>query len=336
MILLTGGTGLVGSHVLFEITRSKIPVRAIYRDASRIQNVKKVFDFYSKGTPHNFELIEWFEADVLDLIQLEDAFVGITEVYHCAAMVSFARRDFNKMMRINREGTNNLLNFSLENKVRKFGYISSTAAIGGQVDSLTTENTKWKQSPKTSGYSITKYSAEKEVWRAKEEGLDVLIVNPSVVIGAGNWNESSMTIFRTVNNGLKFYTPGQNALVDARDIATVLVKLMNSDIKNDRFLLISENLPFKNSLQQIAKALGKKGPTIATPKWMIGLAWRLSALVALITRKSPTITKDSANSAFAKMEYSNEKITKLLNYHFIPVKDAIQNAVEFYRFSQKK
>ena len=334
MILLTGGTGLVGSHLLYEITRSNTPVRAIYRDAKRIERVKKVFDFYSKGAPNNFELIEWVEADVLDLVQLEDTFAGITEVYHCAAMVSFARRDFSKMMHINREGTNNVLNLSLEYKIKKFGYISSTAAIGGQENTLTTEDTKWKQSPKTSGYSITKYSAEKEVWRAVEEGLDVVIVNPCLVIGAGNWDESSMTIFRTVKKGLKFYTPGQNALVDARDIATILVRLMQSEVKNDRFLIISENLPFTLSLQQIAAGLGKKGPTIATPRWLIGLAWRLSALGAWITGSKPTITRDSANSAFAIMEYSNEKVSKLLDYKFIPVKEAIQNAVDFHRFSE--
>jgi len=334
MVLLTGGTGLVGSHLLYELIQSKTPVRAIYRDAKRIQQVRRVFDFYAKDQPHDFDLIDWVEADVLDLVQMEDAFQGITEVYHCAAMVSFAKRDFTKMMHINREGTNNILNLSLAFKVKKFGYVSSTAAIGGQVNTLTTEETKWKQSPKTSGYSITKYSAEKEVWRAVEEGLDVVIVNPCVVIGAGNWNESSMTIFRTIKKGLKFYTPGQNALVDARDIASILVKLMESEVKNDRFLVISENLPFKSSLQQIATAMRKKGPTISTPKWLIGIAWRLSALGAWIRGVNPTITRDSANSAFATMEYSNEKISKLLNYTFIPVKDAIQNAVEFHRYEK--
>jgi len=335
MILVTGGTGLVGSHLLYEISKSKTPIRAIYRDVKRIHRIKKLFDFYSKGLPHHFELIEWVEADVLDLVQLEDAFAGITEVYHCAAMVSFGRRDFSKMMHVNREGTNNVLNLSLEYKIKKFGYISSTAAIGGQENTLTTEDTKWKQSPTTSGYSITKYSAEKEVWRAVEEGLDVVIVNPCLIIGAGNWDESSMTIFRTLKKGLKFYTPGKNALVDARDIATILVRLMNSEVKNERFLIISENLTFKSSLQQIAKGLGKKAPSILTPKWLVGLAWRLSALWAWIGGSKPTITRDSANSAFSNMEYSNEKITKLLDYTFIPVKDAIRNAVDFQTFNEQ-
>lgn len=335
MILVTGGTGLIGSHLLYELMKTEQSVRAIYRDSKRISRVKMLFDYYSSSTSHSFDNIEWVEADVLDIVSLEDALEGITQVYHCAALVSFAKKDFSRLIKINREGTFNLVNLCIEKGVQKFGHISSTAAIGGQQNQLTTEATKWKQSPRTSGYAISKYSSEKEVWRAVEEGMDVVILNPSVIIGAGDWNESSMTIFRTVQNGLKFYTPGQNALVDARDVATVFVKLMKSDVKNERFLCISENVPFKSYLQQIAERLSVKAPSINTPKWLIGVVWRIVGVVAWLRGKHPTITKETAHSAFSTMEYSNEKVSKLLDYKFIPVKDAIDNAVKAEEYFKK-
>lgn len=331
MILLTGGTGLIGSHLLVELLKTESSVRAIYRDPARIQNVKKLFDYYSIDGNHNFDSIEWVKADVLDLVSLEDAFVGVTHVYHCAAIVSFGKRDFSKMMKINREGTNNMLNLSLANSIKKFAHVSSTAAIGGIEGKLTTEQTKWTQSPRISGYAVTKYSSEKEVWRAHEEGLDVVIINPSVIIGAGSWDESSMTIFKSIEKGLKFHTPGQNAFVDARDVARMLIQLMNSDIKNERFLCISENVPFKVLFQKIANQLNIKGPTIATPKWLIGFTWRLVGFYSWLTRQQPTITKETAHSAFSTMEYSNEKIKQALNVEFISVDDAIENAVRFHR-----
>jgi dihydroflavonol-4-reductase len=333
MILVTGGTGLIGSHLLYELMKSDLPVRAIYRDKLRIDRVRKLFDFYSNGNPHRFNNIEWVNADVLDIVSLEDAFVGVTHVYHCAAQVSFVRRDFKKMMKINREGTSNMLSFALANNIQKFGHVSSTAAIGGQENELTTEKTKWIASDKTSGYAVTKYSSEKEVWRAKEEGMDVLILNPSVIFGAGDWNESSLTIFRSVKKGLKFYTPGQNAFVDARDVATIFKKLMESDVKNERFLCISENVKFRDVFQSIAKRMGKKGPTISTPKWLVGFAWRLAGIWAWLTRTTPSITKETVKSAFSTMNYSNEKVCKTLDYTFISVDDAIENALKFDAFA---
>jgi len=335
MILITGGTGLIGSHLLYELMKDDLPVRAIYRDKSRINKVRKLFDFYSERKSHHFEKIQWVEADILDLVSLEDAFVGVTQVYHCAAQVSFVRRDFKRMMKINREGTSNMLSFASACNIRKFGHISSTAAIGGLENELSTEKTKWSATDRTSGYAVSKYSSEKEVWRAKEEGLDMVILNPSVILGAGDWNESSLTIFRSVKKGLKFYTPGQNAFVDARDIATIFKKLMNSDVKNERFLCVSENVKFRDIFQRIAKRMGKKGPTLSTPKWMVGLAWRLAGIWAWLSRSTPIITKETAKSAFSTMSYSNEKVSKELDYSFISVDDAIDNAVKFRAFDQK-
>lgn len=328
MVLVTGGTGLLGSHLLYELVQTGHTVRALYRNSKRIECVRALFDYYSEGKPHGFEQIEWVQGNVLDVISLQDALVGIEQVYHCAAYVSFHKGDFQRLIKINREGTTNLVNLCLEMGIRKFGHVSSTASIGGIEGELVTENTKWKLSPRTSGYAISKYCSEREVWRAAEEGMEVIILNPCVMIGAGNWDESSMTIFRSIDKGLKFYTSGQNAFVDARDVARIFVRLMDSDIHNERFLCISENMKFQDLFQHIARALDKKGPRISTPKWLMGTAWRLSSVAAFFSGRRPTITRETAKSAFSVMAYSNEKIRKTLDYTFIPVEEAVKNAVK--------
>ena len=330
MIFVTGGTGLLGSHLLFELTKSATPVKAIFRNTSKLEVVKRVFQFYDQQNGlERYNSIQWVNCDVLDVVTLAEEMEDCTHVYHCAAIVSFHKRDFNAIMKVNREGTANIVNCALDLGIEKLCYVSSTAAIGnGNNDPIVTEETKWKQSPTTSGYSIAKYSAEKEVWRGIEEGLNAVIVNPCVIIGAGDWNESSMTMFRTIDKGLKFYTEGENAFVDARDIAEIMQKLMLSEIQNERFLCIGENAAFKTLFDKIALRLNKKQPTILVKPWLMGITWRLMALISLLPRIKSPITQETARSAFGKTVYSNEKIKKALDFKFRTLDEMVENAVE--------
>ena len=327
MVLVTGGTGLLGSHLLVRLAQDGQKVRVLFRSTQKIERVRKVFDYYflDKSATY-FDLLEWIEGDILDLYTLGQAFDGVTHVYHCAGFVSFAQRDFTKLMKINREGTANVVNFCLKYHVQKLVYVSSTAAIGGDEGAIITEQTKWVQSPDTSPYSISKYSAEKEVWRGIEEGLTAVIVNPSVIFGAGNWDESSLTILRTVANGFPFYTNGSNAFVDARDVAEIMVQLMKSDSINERYLCLGESISFKELMTMIALKLQKKPPHINTPKWMMGLTWRIASFVSLFTGKSPAITKYSSKTAFGNKVYANDKIKYTLNFQFRNLNDTIENA----------
>ena len=329
MIFVTGGTGLLGSHLLFELTKSATPVKAIFRNASKLEVVKRVFQFYDQQNGlERFNSIQWVNCDVLDVVTLAEEMEGSSHVYHCAAIVSFHRRDFNAIMKVNREGTANVVNCALDLGIEKLCYVSSTAAIGnGNNDPIVTEETKWKQSPTTSGYSIAKYSAEKEVWRGIEEGLNAVIVNPCVIIGAGDWNESSMTMFRTIDKGLKFYTEGENAFVDARDIAEIMQKLLSSDIKNERFLCIGENAAFKTLFDKIAVRLNKKPPTILVKPWLMGITWRLMALISLLPKIKSPITQETARSAFGKTVYTNEKVKAALGFEFRGLDEMVENAV---------
>ncbi|WP_107037205.1 NAD-dependent epimerase/dehydratase family protein [Brumimicrobium mesophilum] len=332
MVFVTGGTGLLGSHLLVELTQQHDQITAIYRDESKISTVEKCFAFYlGENAYFHFKKIVWRKCDILDIPSLEEELEGHKIVYHCAAIVSFSKRDFIQMMEINRYGTANMVDLSLDLGVEKFCYVSSTAAVGNkdipeqlEVD----ENGKWVLTDETSGYSVTKYSAEKEVWRGIEEGLNAVMVNPSVIFGAGDWNESSMKIFKTIDKGLKFYSPGANSFVDARDVATIMVELMNRDIFNERFLCIGENSSFKHLFELISKELNQKPPSKKVNPMLMGITWRLSVFWAVLTFSKPLITKSAAKNAFNTIKYSNQKVKNAINFEFHSLEDTVENAVQ--------
>jgi nucleoside-diphosphate-sugar epimerase len=332
MIYVTGGTGLLGSHLLVELTKEQSSIRATYRSEEKRIQTRQLFKFYY---PENWETkfaqIEWVKGDILDVPFLLESMQDCEYIYHCAALVSFHKNDFNRLIKINREGTANIVNACLELNVKKLCYVSSTAAIGSSTnssDDLISEKTKWKNTPTTSGYSISKYNAEREVWRGIEEGLNAIMVNPCVILGAGNWNDSSLTIFRTLEKGLKFYPPGSNATVDARDVSTVMIALMKSDIHSDRFLCIGSNQSFYDLMSEIAKQLNVKSPTIKTGRFIVEVARRFSWFFSLFSSKKPSITKETVQSLFGNSFYDNAKIKKAIGYEFKPLNETIENAIK--------
>lgn len=333
MILVTGGTGLVGSHLLFRLAQGAIPVRAIKRTSSNTELVKKIFGYYAAEGEKLFSKIEWVEGDVTDIFSLEDALEGVEKVYHCAAIVSFDPRDQAKMEKTNAEGTANVVNACLDAKVKKLCYVSSVAALGRTRDNseLIDENTQWKTSPENSFYAITKYNAEREVWRGAEEGLDVVMVNPCVIIGPSDWNVSSSMMFRVAYNGLKIYAEGSNAFVDVRDVAECMEKLMESEIKSERFLTTSENLPFKKVFDTVLREFGKKETRIKVRPWMSAVGWRVEKWKTKVFGGQPRITRETAMAAHQHYCYSSEKIKNRLGHQFIPVEEAVKNACGFYK-----
>lgn len=337
MIFITGGTGLLGSHVLVELLKRNKKVRALRRASSNMDTVHAVFShFFESKAKAYFNQIDWVEGDILDIVSLEEGIKGCTTVYHCAALVSFKKRDFKNLMKINKEGTANVVNTCLAQGVKRLCYVSSTAAIGrSELKEFYDETNRWVTDRGNSNYAISKYSAENEVWRGKEEGLEVVIINPSIILGVGDWNNSSLTLFKTIKEGLKFYTPGTNAFVDARDAAFVLCELAERNIINERFLVISENVPYKKLFEQIAKAFGVKAPSIAVKKWMAQVAWRIEGVLAFLFRKSQNITKETAKSAMETHKYDNSKVKKqLVDFEFIPINQSIEHAVSFFKKSK--
>ena len=329
MIYVTGGTGLLGSHLLVELTKENNVISAIFRSEEKKRQTEKVFQFYfQEEWEKNYSKIKWIKGDILNIPFLLDSMAGCDFVYHCAALVSFHKNDFNSLIKINREGTANIVNVCLAVKVKKLCYVSSTAAIGGNDYELISEKTKWKNTPTTSGYSISKYNAEREVWRGIEEGLDAVMVNPCVILGAGNWNDSSLTIFRTLQKGLKFYPSGSNATVDARDVSSIMITLMKSGISAERFLCIGSNQSFYELMTEISKQLHVKAPSVKTSRFIVEIARRMSWFISLFSSKKPSITKETVQSLFGEKSYDNSKIKNAIGFEFRSLEETIENSVK--------
>ena len=312
-----------------DLSSSETSIRAIYRSEKKRAQVQELFKFrHPQNWKSLFDKIEWLKGDILDIPFLIESIQGCNKVYHCAALVSFHPKDFTLLLKINREGTANIVNVCLSEKVEKLCYVSSTAAIGQDSKKITNENTKWKNKPTTSAYSVSKYSAEKEVWRGIEEGLNAVMVNPCVILGAGNWNDSSLTIFRTLRKGVKFYPPGSNAIVDARDVSEIMVKLMESNISSERYLCIGQNQSFKTLMEAISSELKVKPPTIAVKRFIVSIVQKLASFGSFFTRKKPSITSETVESLFSHHEYDNSKICDGLNYKFKTLEETIEYSVK--------
>lgn len=326
MILVTGGTGLVGSHLLYELVKNHQKVRAIYRNKAKIEAVKKVFSYFTEEVNILFNKIEWIEADILNIPQLTEAFTGITKVYHCAAFISFDVKDYYALRKTNIEGTANIVNLSIANNIEKLCYVSSIATLGNKEDgSLIDEDSFWNPEADNSVYSITKNGAEMEVWRGTQEGLEAVIVNPGIILGAGFWHSGSGLLFKKVNNKLSYYTTGTTGYVDVKDVVQCMVQLMTSSIVNQRFIVVAKNLSFKQCTEIIANHLHVKPPKKQATPLILAIAWRADWLKSFFTGKPRMLTKQNASSALSITNYNNKKIKEALDFNFTPIEKSIEN-----------
>ena len=324
MILVTGGTGLVGAHLLYHLIKNDEKIRAIYRSEERINEVKKVFSFYTNDTSL-ISKIEWFKADITDVPSMIPAFVNIEKVYHCAAFISFNPRDYREMRKVNIHGTAIIINLSIDAKVKKLCFVGSIASVGDSLNGkLITEENEWNKEQDNSGYSITKFGGEMEVWRASQEDVAIVIVNPGVILGSGFWLAGSGKLFSQVYNGFKYYTEGITGFVGVKDVVKAMILLMNSDVKNERFILVSENKSYKEIFFLIADAFGKKRPSMKINLWQTNILWRISAILSLCTKKEPLLSKYSAKSAHEISKYSSEKIKNTINFQFEEIETVVK------------
>ncbi|MEP3838170.1 MAG: NAD-dependent epimerase/dehydratase family protein [Algibacter sp.] len=324
MILVTGGTGLVGAHLLYKLASDNDKVRAIYRNKQKISNTKDVFSCYTDNSDTLFNRIEWVEADLLDISALSDAFIGITKVYHCAAFVSFEPDKYQLLRKTNIVGTANIVNLSISNKIEKLCYVSSIATLGNTLKNTEiTEETIWNPEDDNNVYAITKYGAEMEVWRGTQEGLDAVIVNPGVILGAGIWRYGTGNLFKKAKKGFKYYPSGTVGLVAVNDVIDIMITLMHSQIKNERFILVAENWTYKRFLHALAKAVNAKPPKKQASKRLLNMAWKMDWLKHKLTGKRRQLTKHLVQSLTTEKHYSSTKIKTALNYKFKAVDNTI-------------
>jgi nucleoside-diphosphate-sugar epimerase len=334
MILVTGATGILGRVIVLELLKRGKTVRATKRKSSNLEEVKNSFRFYTENPSEYFEKINWIDVDFDNLNSLEKALEGVEEVYHCAAKVSFHPNDEKKMYHTNIEGTTQLLYACENSSVKKFLFVSSIAVLdgfneNGELDESSDFNPKIDHS----AYAISKHFAEMEVWRASAEGLNTVIVNPGLIIGSGNWNESSGTLFKEL--GENNYTfSGGTSYVDVRDVAKISVELMEKNIFAERFILISENKKYEEIANSIKQKLGKPAVKIV-PNNLLKVAVFLNSILGWLISPLKMANKVNIKSVTEFNKISNQKIKEKLNYEFISVEESLAFHVENYIKSNK-
>ncbi|QCW98594.1 NAD-dependent epimerase/dehydratase family protein [Aggregatimonas sangjinii] len=331
MILVTGGTGLVGSHLLLILLQKGYKVRAVHRKSSNLQAVQKVFSYYVENSAQMFAEIEWMLADINDIPALETAFEDIEKVYHAAALISFDPNDFDKLMKVNVEGTANIVNLCIARKVQKLCYVSSIAAIGPSLDGqpITEENEFTEQHADV--YSRSKYGAELEVWRGSQEGLSVVMINPGVIIGPGFWEGGSGTLFATANKGYSFYPPSGTGFVIVTDVARMMRVAMESKLEKERFIAVAENCSYKEILVHFTTYLGVKPPTKQLQLWQLQLLRLLDIFWNTVTGKGRRITRNGIASLKQRKYYSSRKAEDELNFTFEPIKETIAFSCRIFK-----
>ena len=311
-VLVTGGSGLLGRELITQLLSQGKNVTAIY-------NNTPLDGFDSKD-------LSIVKCNILDVIGLEEVMNGIDELFHCAGKVSFAPGEVNQLYKINVEGTANIVNAALNAAVKKMVHVSSVSSLGRiRQDESITENMQWSEETSNSKYGQSKYLGELEVWRGIAEGLNAVIVNPTIILGPGNWNESSTELFRSAYKELPWYTDGTTGFVDVRDVAKAMIRLMASDITAERFILSGENTSYRDLFNKIADAFNKKRPAKKVTPFLAAIVWRWEAIKSKFTHRAPLITKETAATAFAKVGFDNSKIKKWLpGFEFHQLDDTIQ------------
>ncbi|WP_341226214.1 NAD-dependent epimerase/dehydratase family protein [uncultured Arcticibacterium sp.] len=322
-VLITGATGLLGKEICRQLSKTdKYQLRCLVRSIN------------SQLSPN----IEQVEGDILDLPSLNKALDGIELVIHAAAMVSFHKKDKEKLFLTNVEGTANMVNACDNNKIKKFIHVSSVAALGKPEnildplrETIINEENKWQDSPLNSSYGKSKYLAELEVWRAQAEGLKIAIVNPSVILGEGEWQKSSTQLFNYVKKGNKFYSNGSINYVDVQDVATSIVKLLENNINAERFILSAGKLTYKEFFALIAKHLQKPATSILLKDKLIAFLWRVEAVRSFLTGAKPLITKETSISAKSNFLYDNTKAKSTLDIKFQSPEKTIERVSQYLR-----
>ncbi len=336
MIVVTGATGLIGSHICLELARRGEIVRGMYAAAGSPEGdskkkAERVFRFWEPNQAETLlRRVDWVAGDVLETESLCEAFRGADKVIHAAGLVSFHPRDIHRLYSVNGEGTANVVNAALHSGVRRFVHISSVAALGrSRNGELITEQTEWKTSSRNSVYAVSKFQAEREVWRGKEEGLDILVLNPGVVLGPSGNGGSSASLFDAVLQGLKFYSTGSNGFTNILDIVDAALA-EGENYYGGRYIVVSRNMPYKDILYAVAKGFGLKPPGIAVNSWMTGIVWRAFALKDILTGSRSLITRETVKNASSSYYYSSEKLEKVLGRKMRGIDEIIPDTCRFF------
>jgi dihydroflavonol-4-reductase len=331
-VFVTGATGFLGAHLVCALLQKGYSIKALKRPQSAMSE----FDFISglyfgQERELGVKNLEWVIGDINDYDSLEENIETGQLVYHCAALVSFSQADKALLFKTNVKGTENIVNACLEKKCGKLIYVSSTAAVGRAAPGqMSDETDEWDEKDRPSNYSISKYYAELEVWRGIEEGLNAVIVNPPLIIGPCNWQKTTGRFFINASRNFPFYTKGSNSFVYVEDVCKAMFLLAESAINSERFLVVGENMQWRDFMNTVSDAMGKKRPFIEVTPWIAGMAWRTLGVLAFLIGKRPMVTKESARSSLQKIMFSSNKLKAALNFEFTPMQEAIKKTADTF------
>ena len=329
MILVTGATGLVGAHLLLSLARKHNKLVALYRSKQKKSAVLALFSKNDADHPKLYNRIVWLKAELNDLYQLEKAFKGITQVFHCAALVSLFYYHKEKLLKVNVEGTANIVNFALKNRLEKMIYVSSIAALGESKHSgIIDENSSWNLNAEYTPYAVSKFNAEMEVWRGIQEGLCAVILNPGVVLSATLWNRSSGKILDKIAKGLNFYPTGNIAFVSVEDVVKVsLIAHETNILDQNRFVLVAKNLPYQSFIAQLAKGFGKKSPKYPLKKSYLFLTMVIESLLHSLKIHRRQLSKGLIDAFCSSTKYDGSKIEKVTTFKYEPSKRVFERLI---------
>ena len=337
MILVTGGTGLLGSHLLYDLCQQNESIRAIYRSEKRLKKTQGLFSLLGDPDQELFQKIEWIHCSLLDIPSLETALVEVEQVYHCAGMVSFDPSERKELYRNNVRATARLIDVCLAQGVKRLLYVSSVAAIGKEPGGgPVNEESPWNPN-ESYAYGQSKWEAELEVWRGQQEGLGTVVVNPGIILGTGYWGQGSDLLFSRIYRGLKIYPPGKAAVVSVDNLVRSMQQFMISDIESERFIVVQEHWTYKKLFEHIARSLNKRRPYVPLPHWSLGFLSFLDYCRAKLFRKERRLPPEVVKSLKQPTEYSGQALQKALAFAFDPLEAEIQkNGNRFLAYKKKK
>jgi nucleoside-diphosphate-sugar epimerase len=321
-IFITGTSGLLGSYLIRDLLKqTNLQLISLYRTQKS-----------SLLTDEEIARVHWVQGDLLDVDVLMEAMQGCSQVYHCAGLVSFNPSRAGDLMKINVEGTANMVNAALASGIQKFVHVSSVAAIGRKRNNQTVvETLKWDEAANPSVYGKSKYLGEMEVWRAMGEGLQTVIVNPVIILGKGDWHEGSCATFKKAYDEFPWYTEGISGFVDAADVSRAMIGLMESEIEGERFVVSGENLSYREVFDRMADGFGKKRPSMKVTPFLAALVWRLIRIKSKFTGEEPLLTKETAETAQQKVYFNSDKLLNALpGFRYTPIEDTIKESCEYY------
>jgi nucleoside-diphosphate-sugar epimerase len=320
-VLVTGATGFLGAYLVRLLLMKGYKVRGLKRVTSTFELLADIQD-----------KVEWVDADITDIVALEEAFEGVTFVCHCAAIVSFHPRDMREMHLTNVSGTANIVNLCLLHKVKKLIHVSSIAALGRSKERIhLDEKCPWVQSRDNTNYAITKHLAEQEVWRGIAEGLQAVIVLPAIIVGSQSWDEGMAAFFQKIDQGLKFCPTGQSGFVDVRDVVIFMECLLHQDIKNERFILSAVNISHRAFFGMIASTLEVTPPKIMVGPLLVELAWRVEWLKEKLLHAKPMVTKESARASITNFIYHNDKSSTVDGFAYRALQNTVSDIAVQYK-----